>query len=120
MFEKLREGRYLKKINAENSPSHNAGKINRISHDIVIIIDCVNDGKNPGDIILRSFGHVHNSPMDTHSGLLPQIVRSFKNKKNWYILGIQPCSLKGFQSISPVVKRTADKLLQYINKEFGG
>lgn len=106
------------KINGGNAPLNYIGKIQKLSPEIVIIIDCIDSKHSPGYVIFTSLDSIYSSPVDTHSGLLKEFVNTLTFSSEWYILGIQPRRLQGINEISGIVKRTADRIIEFINKEF--
>ncbi len=106
------------KINGENAPLNYIGKIQQLSPEIVIIIDCIDSKNPPGYVVFTSLDSIYSSPIDTHSGLLKEFINTLTFNNDWYILGIQPQILQGVNKISDIVRSTADKIIEFINKEF--
>ncbi len=115
IYEKLIIRKNIYKINAGNAPVNYIGKVEKILPDIVIIIDCVNSGKDPGTVIFTESSKIYSSPIDTHSGLINEFIKLMDPSPKWYILGIQPLSLADIEKISDVVKNTADELIKLFN-----
>ncbi len=115
IYEKLNTNKNVFKLNGGNAPVNYIGKVEKISPDIVIIIDCANSGKDPGDVIFAESSQIYSSPIDTHSGLINEFIKIMDPSPKWYILGIQPLSLSDVEKISNVVKKTADELIKLLN-----
>ncbi len=118
IYKKLNAGRNIYIINAGNAPVNYIGKVESISPDIVIIIDCINSNDKPGSIIFTKFSKVYTSTIDTHSGLIYEFIKLIKPAPEWYILGIQPHTLEGINEISTIVKKTADRIIKLLNTSF--
>ncbi len=107
----------IQKISGGNAPLNYIGKIQQFSPEIVIIIDCIDSKNLPGYVIFTSLNSIYSLPVDTHSGLLKEFINTLTFDNEWYILGIQPQSLHGVEKISHIVRNTADKIIEFINKE---
>ena len=106
------------KINGGNAPLNYIGKIQQLLPEVVIIIDSIDSKNIPGYVIFTTLNSIYSSPIDTHSGLLKEFINTLTFNNDWYILGIQPQILQGVNKISDIVRSTADKIIEFINKEF--
>ena len=78
IYKKLLEGNNIYKINAANSPLNYIGKIDIISPEVIIIVDCIDSDNSPGTLLFTSLDKVYSIPIDTHSNILKEYM---KNKK---------------------------------------
>ncbi|MBU1077947.1 MAG: hydrogenase maturation protease [Spirochaetes bacterium] len=116
IFHRLPEKENIFRINAGNAPVNFIGKVETLSPDIVIIIDCMAAGKDPGSITFTNSSQIYSSPIDTHSGLINEFIKGIKPSPDWYIIGIQPYSLTDIDKLSDEVKVSADKLIQLFHE----
>ena len=89
------------------------GKINSISPDILILVDCTDFNKEPGYSDLISIEHILDHTMHTHTISLKRISEFFLMKT--YILGIQPDNVKFGEEFSGIVLKAAKVIVNLIN-----
>lgn len=110
----IRESRSIQKLIVEVSIENYLGKINSINSDVLILVDCVEFGKQPGYYEMLPAEKVKDFTFNTHNISLKRISELFKMPV--YILGIQPESIEFGEEISEIVLETARKILTIINQ----
>lgn len=111
--EKIKEREHIRVIKAEVSIENYIGKINSIQAQLLIIIDGVHFGKEPGYCRIMPVEQVLDFTTNTHNLSLKRISELFTAPV--WILGIQPASVAFGENISPVIRKTADAILDIIN-----
>jgi hydrogenase 3 maturation protease len=111
--QRIHENDKIKTLVVEVSIENYIGKINRIPHDILILIDAVNFQQEPGFFDLLTPGEIMDYTATTHNLSISKLSGFFRSPL--WILGIQPQSLSFGESISEPVKRQADLILKLIN-----
>ncbi len=90
------------------------GKINSLSPDLLVLVDCTDFNKTAGFIKLFSVEEIPDNTFHTHTISLGRISEFFKMRT--CILGIQPENVGFGEEISPVVISKADELILFLNK----
>ena len=111
---KIKESRSIQKLTVEVSIENYIGKINSINSDVLILVDCVEFGKQPGYYEMLPAEKVKDFTFNTHNISLKRISELFKMPV--YILGIQPKSIEFGEEISEIVMETAHNILNIINQ----
>lgn len=104
---------YISSVTVEVSIENYIGKINSLSPDILVLIDCVDFGKSPGYSTLLPAEKIKDLTFNTHNISLNRISEFFKMPV--YILGIQPKDIDFGENLSYIVIQVADKILKLIN-----
>ncbi|MBN1159002.1 MAG: hydrogenase maturation protease [Bacteroidales bacterium] len=104
---------HISVVTAEVSIENYIGKINAIPADLLIIIDSVFFGKEPGYCCMKPVDRLLDFTTNTHNISLQRISELFTAPA--WILGIQPASVKFGEHISPSVMKTADMIVNLIN-----
>ncbi len=110
----IKESRSIQKLTVEVSIENYLGKINSINSDVLVLVDCVEFGKQPGYYEMLPAEKVKDFTFNTHNISLKRISELFKMPV--YILGIQPESIEFGEEISEIVMETAHKILNIINQ----
>jgi hydrogenase 3 maturation protease len=111
--QQIRENDKIKALVVEVSIENYIGKINRIPHDVLILIDAVNFQQEPGFFRLLTLGEIMDYTATTHTISISKLLGFFRSPI--WILGIQPQSLSLGESLSEPVKKQADAILKLIN-----
>ncbi len=111
--ERIIEQEHIRVIKAEVSIENYIGKINTIPAQLLIIIDGVHFGKDPGYCSIMPVDQVLDFTTNTHNISLKRISEMFVAPV--WILGIQPASVAFGEEFSTAVRKTADKILNIIN-----
>ena len=111
--QRINESDTIKKLVVEVSIENYIGKINRIPHDVLILIDAVNFQQEPGFVALLTPGEIIDYTATTHNISISKLP-SFFQSPIW-VLGIQPQSLSLGEGLSEPVKKQADSILKLIN-----
>jgi hydrogenase maturation protease len=101
------------RIIVEASIENYIGKINNMAPDLLILIDCVDFGKTPGFFRLIPAEKLFGTMTNTHNISLKNISTLF-NMPVW-VLGIQPCSIKVGEGLTPEIESTTGHLIRMIN-----
>lgn len=101
-------------LTVEVSIENYIGKINSLEPEVLVIIDCMDLGHNPGTYHLLSLDKVDDITFNTHNISLGRLGDFFKAPT--YVLGIQPQSLEFGDKLSPSVEYAAREIIQKINQ----
>ncbi len=110
----IKESESVQKLTVEVSIENYLGKINSLNPDVLILIDCVDFGKQPGYAEILPAGQVKDFTLNTHNISLKRISELFKMPV--FILGIQPKSIDFGEEISKIVLESAQNILEIINQ----
>lgn len=102
------------KLVVEVSIENYIGKINNLNPDLLILIDCVDLGKEPGHFDLMPIGKLQNYTWNTHNISLREVSTLFPTSV--WILGIHPRNLEIGEEMSEEVKQAADILVTILNE----
>lgn len=111
----IKESKSVKKLTVEVSIENYLGKINSLNTDVLILVDCVDFGKQPGYAEMLPAEKVKDFTLHTHNISLKRVAELFKMPV--FILGIQPKSIDFGEEISEIVLETADNILAIINQQ---
>ncbi len=101
----------------EMSIENYIGKINRMNPDLLVLVDCVNFGREPGYWDYLPVEQLTEHTFHTHHISLKTIAELFRMPV--WVLGIQPLSLEFGEGLSPAVRKTTDELAMRINASTG-
>lgn len=110
----IKESKSVQKLTVEVSIENYLGKINSLNPDVLILVDCLDFGKQPGYSEILPAEQVKDFTLNTHNISLKKISELFKMPV--FILGIQPKSIDFGEAISEIVKETAQNILKIINQ----
>lgn len=102
-------------IRAEVSIENYIGKINALKPDVIVIIDSVYYGKDPGYAALSPVDSLLDFTTHTHNISLRKTLELF-HARVW-VLGIQPDSVAFGEHLSPAVMKTAREIIGIINED---
>ncbi len=91
------------------------GKINIMSPDFLVLIDCADMKSEPGTIGFMPLEEINDLTFNTHNISLKRLKDFFQMKV--FLLGIQPENIDFGENISYFVRKNADLILKQINKE---
>jgi hydrogenase 3 maturation protease len=111
--ERLEESWQASKLRVEVSIENYIGKINALNPDILILIDAVDFGQDPGYCHMLPVMELQGFTTNTHNISLDQLSVLF-HAPSW-IIGVQPLHVGFGESLSDRVKKAADVLVQTIN-----
>jgi len=109
----ISENDKIKALVAGVSIENYIGKINRLPHDILILVDALDFGKQPGYFNMMTPDEIMDYTPMTHNLSISKLHVFFKSPV--LILGIQPLSVSFGEGISEPVKKQADAILSLIN-----
>lgn len=110
---RIKESDTVKVLVVEVSIENYIGKINSLSHDVLILIDAVNFNQKPGYYSLVAPEKLLDYTTNTHNISISKLLGFFNSPV--LILGIQPGSVSLGEKISDPVIKQADHLLEMIN-----
>jgi hydrogenase 3 maturation protease len=113
---KIRENQHIRVINAEVSIENYIGKVNAINPAVIILIDSMFFGREPGYSQLLSMERLRGSCTHTHNISLRMITELFKSEI--LILGVQPATVSFGEGLSGPVQKKADRLVSVINADY--
>ena len=111
----IRNTEKIASLTVEVSIENYIGKINSLSPDILILIDCMDINSDPGAYKLLSLSEINDFTFNTHNISLKRLSEFFSMPV--FILGIQPEKLDFGETISYIVSQTANIIINLINKE---
>jgi hydrogenase maturation protease len=98
---------------AETSIENYIGKINRSGADILVLVDCVNFGKDPGYHDLKPVRELLDITFHTHNISLKKVSELFLMPV--FILGIQPADTSFGEKLTRPVMDAAKNIIDQIN-----
>jgi len=110
-------GKNIDTLIVEVSIENYIKKINDLNPDILILVDCVNFGKEPGYTDLLPIDKIIDFTTNTHNISLNRVAEFFKMEV--LVLGIQPASVSYGENLTKEVKRSADLIAENINQVLG-
>ncbi len=110
----IKESKSIQKLTVEVSIENYLGKINSLNPDVLILVDCMDLGKQPGYSEILHAEKVKDFTLNTHNISLKRISVLFKMPV--FILGIQPQSIDFGEEMSQIVLETAQNILEIINQ----
>jgi hydrogenase 3 maturation protease len=103
-------------INAETVPENYTGMVKQEKPDVLIIVDAIEMGINPGETRIVKSEKIGEMHISTHGIPISVLVKYLKTfVKKIILIGIQPSSMSG--EISEKVKNSAKKLIDLIKEE---
>jgi hydrogenase maturation protease len=97
----------------ETSIENYIGRINQCGADVLILVDCVDFGKDPGHCDLLPVEELLDLTFHTHNISLKKIAELFMMPA--WILGIQPADTSFGEELSLPVRNAAGSIIQMIN-----
>lgn len=103
-------------INAENTPENYVSKIINLKPKVLIVIDAVEFSSHPGDIRIIREDEVLSYSYSTHSLSMNMIIDYMRMEVDFdfYLIGIQPGTIKLGSYFSSEVLESANKLIGLI------
>lgn len=106
----------LKIVNAGTVPENYTGTIKKEKPDILVIIDAIDMGLKPGEVRIVDSEKIGEMHISTHGIPISVLIKYLiKSVKKIALIGIQPSKMSG--EISENVKKSAEKLVDLINKQ---
>lgn len=91
------------------------GKINKLSPDILVLVDSTDFGEKPGYTKLVRPEQIVDETTNTHTISVKKLSKFFD--MSTFILGIQPKNSNFGEELSPIVKERANRIIDYINNK---
>jgi len=104
----------IQKLTVEVSIENYIGKINSLKPDVLILVDCVDFGKQAGYCELLPVEKIKDFTINTHNISLKRVSELFEMPV--WVLGIQPKKVDFGDVIAGDVLQTAKKVLKIINQ----
>jgi hydrogenase 3 maturation protease len=111
----IKNSEIITSLTVETSIENYIGKINSLNPDILVLIDCVDLKSTPGTFKLLDICQIQDITFNTHNISLKRLSDFFLMPV--YVLGIQPEKIDFGENVSYLVKKTADKLINRINRQ---
>ena len=105
---------HISTLLVEVSIENYINKINSISPDILIIADCLDFNREPGYADIIPVGQTNEFTISSHNISLKRVSEFLKMEV--YVLGVQPADLRVGEHLTPVVKESAEKIIEIIRK----
>ena len=103
----------VKTLTVEVSIENYIGKINALKPDHLILIDCTDLRRKPGNFILMPLENIADHTFNTHNISLSRIREFFPITV--HLLAVQPKQTDFGESLSPEVKTAANKIIRIIH-----
>jgi hydrogenase 3 maturation protease len=107
ILDKLKATDRVQLLNAETNIERYIEPIQQSGADVLLFLDCVHFGKEPGYAELLSIDKIEDHTMHSHNISLKRIREFFAVPA--YVLGIQPGNLKVSEEMSEKVFQTVEK-----------
>jgi len=105
---------HISTILVEVSIENYIPKINSLSPDILIIVDCVDFNKKPGYADIIPVEQINEFNISSHNISLKRVSEFLKMEV--YVLGIQPADLSVSENLTQLVRESADRIIKIINE----
>jgi hydrogenase maturation protease len=105
---------HISTLLVEVSIENYINKINSISPDILIIADCLDFNREPGYADIIPVGMTNEFTISSHNISLKRVAEFLKMEV--YVLGVQPADLRVGEHLTPVVRESAEKIIEIIRK----
>jgi hydrogenase maturation protease len=104
---------HISSLTVETGIENYIGKINSLSPDILVLIDCVDLGLAPGSSRILSLNDIQDLTFNTHNISLQRVTDFFKMPV--YVLGIQPENIGFGEIISYLVMQEGERIIESVN-----
>lgn len=109
----LMQSTNIVKILVEVSLENYVSTINKIKPDLLVLVDCINFGREPGYTGLLLPEETMETTVNTHNLTLRRVSEFFDMPI--FILGIQPSCLEVGEEMTTAVKKSADQIIWLLN-----
>lgn len=113
ILDKLKETERVQLLNAETNIERYIDPIQQSCADVLLFLDCVHFGKEPGYSEILSIDKIEDHTMHSHNISLKRMKEFFTVPA--YVLGIQPGSLKVSEKMSEKVSQAVEKATLDLN-----
>ncbi|NLI24749.1 MAG: hydrogenase maturation protease [Bacteroidales bacterium] len=110
----LMENTNITKILVEVSLENYVSRINNAKPDLLVLVDCIDFGREPGYAGLLLPEDTFETTINTHNLTLRRVTEFFNMPV--CILGIQPSRLEVGEEMTPGVKKSADNIIRLLNQ----
>lgn len=113
---RIKQNGHIQSLVVGQSIENYIGKIQQLTPDILVVIDCVDFNKSAGDAFLIPLDNLLDYTSNTHNV-------SFKTLSQFFdmpvvVLGIQPQNMTYGEDLTPVIKEKADQVIGVINRKW--
>lgn len=106
----------ISKLIVEVSLENYISTINKISPDILVLVDCIDFNEKPGYFCLLPVSDITEKVIHSHHITFARITDFFRMPV--FVLGIQPENLKVGEELTDSVKEAGDRLLSCLSSVF--
>ncbi len=110
----IKENERIKSLVVESGIERYVGKINSLTKDILVLVDCTDFDKEPGYSKLVPLDTIQDNTVNTHTISLNRLAEFFPVKT--YILGIQPEYIGYGEELTPSIYKKAQEIIMQINR----
>jgi hydrogenase 3 maturation protease len=89
-------------------------KINSLAPDVLIIADCLDFNRKPGYSDIIPIGQTNEFSISSHNISLKRVSEFLKMEV--YVIGVQPSDLRVGEHLTPVVRKSAEKIIEIISE----
>ncbi|HKI46159.1 MAG TPA: hydrogenase maturation protease [Balneolales bacterium] len=111
--ERIKQNGHIQSLVVGQSIENYIGKIQQINPDILVVIDCVDFNKPPGEAFLILLDDLLDYTSNTHNISFKTLSRFFDMPVQ--ILGIQPQNVDYGEGMSLRIQEAAEKMIDIIN-----
>jgi hydrogenase 3 maturation protease len=105
---------HISTLLVEVSIENYINKINSLSPDILIIADCLDFNRKPGYSDIIPIGQTNEFTISSHNISLKRVSEFLKMEV--YVIGVQPADLRVGEHLTPVVRKSAEKIIEIISE----
>ena len=105
---------HISTLLVEVSIENYINKINSLSPDILIITDCLDFNREPGYADIIPVSQTNEFTISSHNISLKRVSEFLKMEV--HVLGVQPADLRVGEHLTPVVRESAEKIIEIIRK----
>ncbi len=114
IVEQLKPSGKVQVLNVETNIERYIEPIQNSKADVLLFIDCVHFGKEPGYAAVIPIDEVKDSTFHSHNISLNRIKDFFSMPA--YVLGIEPATIEVSETLSPKVHETAVRITQMLSE----
>jgi len=117
LMDRLRGKVVANVLDAGDVPENYLGVIESINPEIILVVDAVNFGGQPGEVALFSLDQLSNVTVSTHNASLHLLFRVLQlaPPPDVLLLAIQPANIIFGEPLSPPVMETLDMLARILS-----
>lgn len=113
IVDKIKNNKHISKLIVEVSLENYISKIQALSPDILVLVDCINFDKVPGYYNVLPIHDIKEFTMHSHNLSLKSISKFFTMPV--FILGIQPGDIRVGERLTFSVEKAGNRIIELIN-----